>query len=102
MKQAGEDADYLMIQSSVEVEDNIRCIVIVFENIDLMIILAESISSSQSSLLQAISISHHDNVCSYDNSEEENLLVARMVEKTKQQHWILYQHLLDHLITLKK
>ncbi|GBN25511.1 hypothetical protein AVEN_88886-1 [Araneus ventricosus] len=45
LKQAEEDADYLIIKSALEIEKRSQCVVVVGEDIDLLVIMAASINS---------------------------------------------------------
>ncbi|GBN87296.1 hypothetical protein AVEN_255324-1 [Araneus ventricosus] len=45
MKQAQEDADYLIIKSALEVEKRSQCLVVVVEDIDLLVIMTSSTNS---------------------------------------------------------
>ncbi|GBL80607.1 hypothetical protein AVEN_225287-1 [Araneus ventricosus] len=45
VKQAEEDADYLTIKSTLEIEKGSQCIVVVGEDIDLLVILTASTNS---------------------------------------------------------
>ncbi|GBN63895.1 hypothetical protein AVEN_114529-1 [Araneus ventricosus] len=45
VKQAEEDADYLIIKSVLEIEKKSQCVVVVGEDIDLLVIIAVSINS---------------------------------------------------------
>ncbi|GBM82479.1 hypothetical protein AVEN_227011-1 [Araneus ventricosus] len=45
VKPAEEDADYLIIKSALEIEKRSQCVVVLGEDIDLLVIMAESINS---------------------------------------------------------
>ncbi|GBN93293.1 hypothetical protein AVEN_122342-1 [Araneus ventricosus] len=45
VKQAEEDADYLIIKSALEIKKRSQCVVVVGEDIDLLVTIAASINS---------------------------------------------------------